>query len=262
MSDRTYDVLDQPDVLAVAFHPRRQAFADPRPDGRDVRVPVAEGVAVGGRLHVAAAEAPLILFFHGNGELAAEWDDVAPLYRDLGISLLAMDYRGYGASDGEPTATNLIADALAVWRGLPAVLAEQDVRPARVFVMGRSLGSAAAVAIADAADDGLAGLILESGFVDTFGVIRRLGGPEMPDADEARDGFDHLGKLARITIPTLIIHGQADWIIPVTEAHLLHRHCAAADKRLLIIPAGDHNSLLVAGRDEYFQAIGELVLGG
>jgi len=259
--NRDYPLLDQPAVLAVAFHPRRQAFADVRPDGRDVRVEVEQGVRLGGRLYAAAADAPLILLFHGNGELAAEYDGASHFYTELGVTLLVMDYRGYGASGGVPTATNLIADAAAVWRQLPGVLAEHGLHPPRTVVMGRSLGSASALEIADRAGGKIAGLIVESGFADTFGVVRRLGGPELPGADEARDGFDQLGKISRITVPTLILHGQADWIIPVQNAEALHAHSAAADKRLVILPEGDHNNLLFVARAEYFEAVRRLVFG-
>ncbi|HUS91511.1 MAG TPA: alpha/beta fold hydrolase [Phycisphaerae bacterium] len=261
LPSRTFPLLDQPAVLDVAFHPRRQAFGEARADGRTVRVAVADGVALGGRLHVAAAGAPLILFFHGNGELAAEYDGIAGFYTERGITLLTMDYRGYGTSDGAPTATNLVADAVAVWRGLPDLLGAHGLRPPRTYVMGRSLGSVAAIEIADRAGGEVAGLIIESGFADTFGIVRRLGGPELPGAEESRDGFDHPGKMSRIAAPTLILHGQADWIIPAHDAEVLHARSAAADKRLVILPEGDHNNLLFVARHEYFAAVGDFVSG-
>jgi len=136
------------------FHPRADFSA---PDAeRDVRLPGADGVTLGGRLHVAAPTAPLILFFHGNGEIAADYDDIGPLYARLGLSFLVVDYRGYGRSEGVPTISNLLADARAVWDALPNVIAPRGLAPERTYVMGRSLGSASALEIGVHAGEALA----------------------------------------------------------------------------------------------------------
>jgi hypothetical protein len=255
----TFDLLDRPEILQILFHPRRSAFrpADSGPV-RDVRIPVADGVAVGGRAFIASAEGPVVLYFHGNGEIAADYDGIAPLYTRLGLTLLVVDFRGYGTSDGTPTASSLIADAAAVHQALPEVLADLGLTPSRVYVMGRSLGSASALEIAQRAGDGIAGLIIESGFAHTFPLIARLSGLRAEGADESRHGFGNLDKIARVTVPTLIIHGVEDWIIPVEDGEALYEHSAASEKRLVTIPNAGHNDLLMIGRRPYFEAIAEL----
>ena len=140
-------------------------------DGHPVEVE--PGVNVGGRLYPATDEAPAILYFHGNGEIAADYDGIAPLYTRLGITLLVMDYRGYGRSDGTPTAGNLLADAVATFDAVGHIFEKNDLTPARLYVMGRSLGSAAAIEVALHAGEQLAGLIVESGFSDTFALLAR-----------------------------------------------------------------------------------------
>jgi pimeloyl-ACP methyl ester carboxylesterase len=248
-------ILDRPEVLRALFHPRREdAFGPGQPGVVPVAFEVEPGVHVGGRLYPAGRQAPAILYFHGNGEIAADYDGIAPLYTGRGITLLVVDYRGYGASGGRPTASHLLADAVRVAGGLGDVLQAQGLAPGRRYVMGRSLGSAAAIEVARHAGEGLAGLVVESGFADTFALLARLG-VRVQGADEARDGFRNGAKMARIQMPTLVIHGQNDVLIPATDGQALYEHSAAADKRLVLIPGAGHNNLLWVGRQAYLAAI-------
>ncbi|MBF0156993.1 MAG: alpha/beta fold hydrolase [Magnetococcales bacterium] len=257
------DVLDHPLVLAVLFHPRREGsgFGFGQKRGESVSFPVAAGVAVGGRLHRATAASPLLVLFHGNGEIAEDYDDLAPLYLSLGISFLVVDFRGYGRSDGAPTSSALLADSRAIREGLRGVLQAHGIEPTvRIFVMGRSLGSAAGLEWAVGAAD-LSGLILESAFADTFPLIARLGCPFVEDHDES-EGFGNLEKVARVTVPTLVIHGVEDWIIPVADGRALAHHSGADKKWLITVPEAGHNDLMLVGRQVYFQAIRQFVLEG
>jgi len=87
------DPLDRQDVLSVLFHPRKApAESSASAPQRNVRIAVADGIALAGRLHVSGREAPLILLFHGNGEIAADYDSIARVYLRMGVSLLVMDY--------------------------------------------------------------------------------------------------------------------------------------------------------------------------
>lgn len=248
-------LLDRPEVLRVLFHPRREdAFGPRRPGILPATFEIELGLHVGGRLYLAGHRAPAILYFHGNGEIAADYDGIAPLYTELGITLLVVDYRGYGTSGGRPTASHLLTDAVQVFEGLTSVLEKQNLVPTRLYVMGRSLGSAAAIEVAQHAGDQLAGLIIESGFADTFGLLARLG-LHVRGADEADDGFDNAAKMEKIQTPTLVIHGRNDVLIPVTDGQELHRRSAATDKRLVLVPGAGHNDLLWLGRETYFEAI-------
>jgi alpha-beta hydrolase superfamily lysophospholipase len=257
MSEKGYEVLDRPDILSVLFYPRRDVGVPRLSAGiATIRIPVAEGIAIGGKVYAARAGAPAIIYFHGNGEIASDYDTIAPLYTSLGITLVVLDYRGYGTSDGAPSASALIADARACFAGIGAVLAEKGITTGKLFVMGRSLGSAAALEVADHAGEALAGLILESGFAYTFPLIERIGFLQVGDAYEHRDGFGNLEKIARITLPTLIIHGERDWIIPIGDAEALYDAAGASSKSLVRIPSAGHNDLMLIGRKAYFKAIG------
>jgi alpha-beta hydrolase superfamily lysophospholipase len=265
---RTLDVLDRPEVRSVLFYPRRE-IPLPQADQGSYRLtfPVEEGVSVGGKLFVAKPEAPVIVYFHGNGEIAADYDMIAPFYGRIGLSLCVIDYRGYGMSQGRPSATALLDDAVACWQQVPALLTEKGLTPASLWVMGRSLGSAAALEIVDVtANAGKAapkpdGLILESAFAYTFALIERIGFVQLADAFESRDGFGNLEKISRCRLPTLIIHGERDWIIPFSDAEALFEACPSSQKTLLPIPGGGHNDLMMVGMSAYFAAL-ETFCGG
>ena len=254
------NLLDQPEVLRILFYPRRDVLASPPPGVRLVAVEVEPGLSVGGRLYPAGPEAPAILYYHGNGEIAADYDGIAPLYTRMGITLLVMDYRGYGRSDGTPTAHNLLADAVAVFDAVGTVFEDNGLAPAQLYAMGRSLGSAAAIEVALHAGEQLAGLIVESGFVDTFALLARLG-LRARGADEERDGFGSPAKMEHIATRTLIIHGQADVLIPAFDGRELYRCCAAPAKQLVLIPGAGHNDLMMVGMSQYFGAIRTFVYG-
>jgi|SRR5690554_31495 len=259
MENPTMTELDNPQIASFLFYPRRAEPGSRRENVTDGTIPVGDGIALGYRLYRAAPAAPLVLLFHGNGEIAPDYDGIAPLYDEIGVSLLVVDYRGYGWSTGEPRVSTLLPDALAVHEALPRVLEEGGVEPdAPRFIMGRSLGSAPAIHLAHEAGDTHAGLIIESGFSRALALLIHLGLP----ADRLQglaDPFDNLGKMGRIDMPLLVIHGAADQLIPASNARELHEASPASDKRLLIIEYAGHNDLIFTNPDRYFGAISAFV---
>jgi alpha-beta hydrolase superfamily lysophospholipase len=256
MSRRVYEVLDRPEVGNVLFYPRRDVGIPRLTSGvHTVRIPVSEEIALVGKVFTATEGGPVVLYFHGNGEIASDYDTIAPFYTRQGITLFVVDYRGYGLSEGTPSATSLIDDAWTVFQKTPEVLSGIGIVPQALFVMGRSLGSAAAVEIVDRAKDGVAGLIIESGFAYTFPLIERIGFLPMADAYEHKDGFGNLDKIARAHLPTLIIHGERDWIIPISDADALFEASPSKRKTFVRIPGAGHNDLMLVGRETYFRSL-------
>lgn len=215
-------------------------------------------VTLGGRLYPAGHQSPAIFFFHGNGEIAADYDDIAPLYTELNINLLVVDYRGYGISTDAPTATNMLSDAVTVFKKIGQVFTDNGLFPSRLFVMGRSLGSAAAIEVASNSGDQIDGLIIESGFADTFALLTRLG-VRVEGASEDEDGFGNLTKIRKVTTPTLIIHGENDVLIPPEEGQQLYEQSGADDKQLVLIPGAGHNDLMYVGMEQYLKALSNFI---
>jgi len=247
-------LFDRPEISQVIFYPRRDPPAD---DIALYPVEVECGISVVCRFYPAPKGLATILYFHGNGETAGDYDLVSSLYTARGINLFVADYRGYGLSTGNPTINNALQDAHPIFERLREVLSEGG-HPEAIFVMGRSLGSAPAIEVAFRPHDALRGLIVESGFSDAFRLLKYIGLPIQVPPHHGED-FPNGEKMRSIRIPTLLIHAAEDHLIPLHEAEELLRLSAAEEKRLLVIPRADHNTLMMVGRDQYFQAIEEFI---
>jgi alpha-beta hydrolase superfamily lysophospholipase len=254
-TDFDIELFDWPEVSQYIFYPRRDPL--PQDDIALYPVEVEQGVSIVCRFYPAPRGIATILYFHGNGETAGDYDLVSSLYTSLEINLFVADYRGYGLSSGKPTITAMLQDSHSIYERLREVLRHGGYGEA-IFVMGRSLGSAPAVELAFRSPEALRGLIVESGFSDALRLLRYLGLPvTMPT--HYTEGSPNGVKMRSIRIPTLLIHGAEDHLIPLSEAEELLRLCAAEEKRLVVIPRADHNILMMVGRDRYFQAIEEFI---
>jgi hypothetical protein len=247
--------LDRPEILERLFFPRRELPEEARPAiGMALMVRVAEDISIGCRFYPAAIGGPSLLYFHGNGEIAADYDYVAPLYQERGINLFVADYRGYGASGGRPGCAALIADSHPLFKGFLSFLRNQG-HQGDLFVMGRSLGSAPAIEVAYHYQRELTGLIVESGFADQRNQLARLGVSHLFEDPEKVIGFGNHIKIAHIRIPTLIIHGEEDDIIPVEEGRSLLALSGAPAKKSLFVAGAGHNDLLDRALDRYMGAV-------
>ena len=251
-----YAILDRPEILQFIFYPRRDWLAPP-PGASDFQVPVEEGVSISCRFYPAPNGSPCILYFHGNGEVACDHDWIARLYQREGIGLFVADYRGYGLSDGVPSFASVTADAHPI-----CDFFLDKVRPSGqdvpLFVMGRSLGSHCAVELAYHYPERFRGLLVESGSSNIARLLELFG---LTSERLSSLGETITGRLRSITLPALIIHGEWDSLIPLDEAVKLHEEIASQDKRLVVIPGADHNSILAVGMEQYVAAVKEFVFG-
>jgi hypothetical protein len=250
--------LDRPEVLQYLFHPRKEQIQVLPQGSIDFFIPVEEGEKLGARFYPSEPKEPHLLFFHGNGEIASDYDTIGPAYNSYGISFLVVDYRGYGQSSGSPTASNLLSDSHTIFRKVSTWLEEQD-RTGLLMIMGRSLGSVPALEVASSYQDEISGLILDSAFARTVPLLHRLGvATETLGISEA-DGFANFGKIRDIGKPTLIIHGQNDEIIPPKEADILLANSGTMRKQLMIAAGCGHNDILQRCGNLYFKTISQFV---
>ena len=257
MSD-PYRQLDRPHILSAIFHPRPQPGSAKKTDTiSDHLIPVDDGIHVGARFHFGSNDGTNLLFFHGNGEIAADYDDLGPLYNGMGLNLLAVDYRGYGLSNGHPTVSSMMADSHVIFEYVQNWLVQRDVR-GPLIVMGRSLGSASALELTTRHQDRIDALIIESGFAFSAPLLRLLGVDVTGLHLDQHDGFENLSKIRMCRIPTLVIHAEFDHIIPYSDGRALFKASAAEDKHLLKIGGANHNDILMRGFDDYMQAVSRL----
>ena len=236
------------------FHPRRDPHGRPPLGVEDHSFPVEPGIEIGSRFYLAEPAGPHLLFFHGNGEIAADYDKIGPSYNRLGISLLVADYRGYGKSGGTPSVATLLPDALAVFDQVHEWRKGQQ-RTGPFLVMGRSLGSAPAIEIAFRRRDKIAGLILDSAFAHSLPLLQLLGIPAKALELREEDGFRNYEKIVFISKPTLLIAGQQDELIPPTESETLLQNSGAHRKELVLVPGAGHNDIFARCGEGYFEMV-------
>ncbi len=257
MALHDYDLsfLDVPEVLRLIFYPRRNFAAG---SGFTCFVDAGEGVRLGCKFYACGEGRPAILYFHGNGETAGDYDEFSWFFTDRGVNLFVAEYRGYGLSGGSPTITSLLRDAHPVFRKFKDLALEAELNG--LFIMGRSLGSIPAVELAYHYQNEINGLIVESGVANTFTLFLDLFGIDVGgEARRKLEAASNKAKIRNVRVPTLIIHAKNDTLIPVSEAVELYESSGAKDKELLIIPEADHNDLWFAAGEKYYDKIREFV---
>ncbi len=147
---RDLTFLDNDRILQLVFHPRKHYGSPPREteDTYSLKFNIAEGIEISGRMYLSdnSKISPTILFFHGNGEIASDYDFIGPTYQQLGINFFVADYRGYGNSSGSPTFSSMISDSHLIYTSFKDYLTTNGFTGG-LAVMGRSLGSACAIEI-------------------------------------------------------------------------------------------------------------------
>jgi fermentation-respiration switch protein FrsA (DUF1100 family) len=253
-----YSILDRPEILMNLFHPRPEFGRSVSvPEHNDIMIPLEAEIAVGARFHLTDKSACNILFFHGNGEIVADYDEFGRILNQVGINFLAVDYRGYGRSSGQPTVTAMMRDCHMIFDYVKKWLDKNDY-PGPLVLMGRSLGSASALELAMHYAAGIDGLIVESGFAYAGPLLALLGIAIAEIGFEEATGFRNIDKIQTFGKPTLIIHAERDHIIPFSDGEALFEACPATDKTLLKISGASHNDIFMYGFKDYMAAVTKL----
>jgi fermentation-respiration switch protein FrsA (DUF1100 family) len=206
----------------------------------------------------ADPQAPAVYYLHG-----ARWNLTGHVrrieqLRKFGFSVLAIDYRGFGKSDGDlPSEKMAYEDARAGWAWLTA----RQPDPAKRLIYGHSLGGAVAIDLAAslAGNDHpqARGLIVESSFTTLAELATELSFSWVPTSFILSQKFDSLQKIETVDLPFLVVHGSGDRFIPSRFSEALFK-AARAPKKFLLVPNGSHNNSMWTDIDAYQKAIDEL----
>ncbi len=147
------------------------------------------------------------LLFHGNGGSLRSQRYRLKYFKEAGMGVLMLAYRGYAGSDGSPTEEGLYADARAALDWLNA----QGVADASIALYGQSLGSGVATKMA--AERDLLAVILEAPYTSTVDVAA-FRFPIVPVGLLMKDRYESLARIDEVHEPLLVMHGDADWAIP------------------------------------------------
>jgi fermentation-respiration switch protein FrsA (DUF1100 family) len=208
----------------------------------NVDVTATDGVRIHG-WHVPGRRPATLLYCHGNGgNISHRLPKLRALHDRLGLSILIFDYRGYGRSAGVPGEAGTYADA----RAMREWLRDRDPRP--VVYLGASLGAAVATALAT--EQPPAALVLEA----PFASIQAMANAALPGAGWLfRTRYDTLGRVRRVRAPLLVLHGDADEVVPYRQGRAVFE-AASEPKVFVTLPGARHNDAHAAGGETYWGA--------
>lgn len=203
-----------------------------------------------------AANTPVLLYLHGNGANIGDNLGRVQQFHQLGFSVLVIDYRGYGRSEGTfPTEAGVYQDSQIAWDYL---VQQRKIKPQNIFIYGHSLGGAVAIELG-VRQPQAAGLIVESSFTSMRDMIDHQGIYSFFPADLIlTQKFNSISKISRLKMPILLIHGSEDLTVPASMSKILF-DAATVPKKLLIIPSADHNNVPWIGGEQYWQSVRDFI---
>jgi uncharacterized protein len=195
---------------------------------------------------------PILMYLHG-----ARWNVVGSAWRiermrELGFTVIAVDYRGFGKSTQEtPSEAKSYEDARAAWHWIKQTFPERDV-----YIFGHSLGGAIAIELATQVPDEK-GVIVEGTFTSIPDVVRASKYGWAPVGALITQRFDSASKVAKIGSPLLVVHGSNDQLISPTLGQRLYE-AARIPKRFELVQGGSHHNTNGIGQSQYRAALKEL----
>jgi uncharacterized protein len=222
------------------------------PGARDVELRTSDGLTLAGwYVPGRSPDAVTVLVANGNGGHRGLRAPLARALSDEGLGVLLFDYRGYGGNPGTPTEDGLARDV----RAARAFLVEEaGVRAERLLYLGESLGAAVVTELAT--EHPPAGLVLRSPFVDLPAVAAEHY-PLLPVRTLLWDRFPVAEQVARVDVPTTVVLGSDDSIVPPDQSRAV-AGAAARLHRLVEVPGADHNDAVLLDGEALLSAVLEL----
>jgi len=219
---------------------------------QDVSIETADGVTLHGWF-VVGRSSRVLLFFHGNaGNISHRLDSIRQ-FQNMGLSVMIIDYRGYGQSGGQTTETGIYRDADAAWS---YITEDRGISASNIVIFGRSLGASAASWLA-ARHQPLA-LIVESSFTSVPDIAQELY-PWLPVRWMSR--FNHATRdyVRDVRCPILVTHSRDDEIVPFRHGEAIF--ASANEPRTLLVLRGSHNDAFLRDERNYIEGVRTFLTG-
>ncbi|NJM61623.1 MAG: alpha/beta hydrolase [Oscillatoriales cyanobacterium RU_3_3] len=180
-----------------------------------------------------------LLYLHGRGFNIGANINQSYRFRELGFSVLLVDYRGYGRSQGSfPSENRIYEDAETAYNYL---VKQRQLLPDRIVLYGHSMGGAVAVELAIKHPEA-AGLIVQSSFTSMLDMVKSYNWMRLfPLRLLLTQRFDSMAKIKSLQIPVLFAHGTADPLIPAAMSKKLFDR-APEPKQIVLVPDAKHNN--------------------
>jgi pimeloyl-ACP methyl ester carboxylesterase len=214
---------------------------------KDVWLNTSDGVRVHSWLIGETSHRPVVLFFHGNAGNISHRLHRLRGWKEFPVRVMMVDYRGYGQSEGKPSEEGLYLDAQAAYTYLRE---SEKLKAEEIIFFGESLGGAVAIDLAS--KHPAKALVVES----TFTSLRELASKLFPFVPSmlVSKSYDSIKKISQLRLPTIIIHGTEDEIVPFEMGERLFE-AAQEKKEFLSIKRAHHNDLYLLAGEEYFDLL-------
>ncbi|HKQ38137.1 MAG TPA: alpha/beta hydrolase [Verrucomicrobiae bacterium] len=223
----------------IEFAPERQH--------EDIQFKASDGVKLHGWFFPGSKREHLaFLIFHGNAGNICHRLHFYDAWLELGVSVFAFDYRGYGQSQGTPSEVGTYLDGQAAY----AWLRQRGFAPENIILLGKSLGGGIASEIA--LREKVGGLILQNTFSSIPDVGRELF-PFLPVRLIGSIRYETVKKLPRIHAPVLVMHSHGDDFIRF--GHAERNFAAAKEPKMFWEIHGTHNGTIEADRAHYLSGL-------
>ena len=253
-------IIDNPVVSNVVFYPRKSPIPKESDSNiKALKLQINKDILIGGFFYLNDLNFPTILLFHGNGEIAADYQYFLNFFFQCEVNLAVVDFRGYGFSSGTPFYTSLIIDALPIYNKFYKWLIDNNLKDS-LFIQGRSLGSICVSEIGSHNPESLRGIIFESGFASLYDLITKLFRVTSDEiTTDYLSEYSNDTRIRKFKKPTLVIHGTDDWIIPYYQGKLIHENLPnEIEKFFVSIEGAGHNNIF-SFEDEYTTPLKEFI---
>jgi len=229
------------------YYPIEEIDGTPKTVGlkfQDIRLTTDDGTALHGWLMPYPEARFTLLHFHGNAGNISHRLHLYEQWHRMGLSVLAIDYRGYGKSEGTPSEAGFYSDARAAWNEL---IKRQKIPASQIIIAGRSLGSAMAAKLATETKP--AALVLETPFTNIPDMAATHYPWIIPIRFLTQTQFDTLDLISQVDAPTMVISAANDEIVP--EAMSEKIYAAAHGPKFSIKLSGNHNDFDISSSSTY-----------
>lgn len=220
------------------------------PGWEDVAFDTTDGLTLRAWYRAPEPDQPVVVVFSGNAGNRADRASLGSGLSGTALGVLLTDYRGYGGNPGHPTENGLARDARAAVSYLKERAPENPV-----VYLGESLGAAVAIELATAEPP--AALILRSPFTSLVDV-GRVHYPWLPVGALLKDRYPSDERIGSLSVPTLVVAGDADSIVPISQSREIFR-IAPGPKQLVVIPGAEHNDAALVDSPELIDQIAAFV---
>ncbi|NOR72660.1 MAG: alpha/beta fold hydrolase [Mariprofundaceae bacterium] len=232
------------------YYPTREIHNTPETVGlkfQDIHLTTGDGIALHGWLIPHPNARFTLLHFHGNAGNISHRLHLYEQWHRMGLSLFAIDYRGYGKSEGTPSEAGFYSDARAAWKEL---VKRQKVPASQIIIAGRSLGCAVAAKLATETKP--AALVMETPFTSIPDMAAEHYPWIIPIQFLTQTQFNTLDLIGQVDAPTMVISAENDEIVPTIMSEKIY--AGANEPKQFVTLSGNHNDFDIVSSSTYARA--------